>query len=66
MKFNRWFLILLPILAILVYVSLPKSKPAPAQSTIDSLASVESRKAKDEDLRTAEDSPIPNKAEFKG
>jgi uncharacterized protein (DUF1684 family) len=66
MKFNRWFLILIPILAILTYVSLPKSKPAPAQSTIDSLASIESRKAKDEDLRTAEDSPIPNKAEFTG
>ena len=66
MKFNRWFLILIPILAILTYVSLPESKPAPAQSTIDSLASVESRKAKDENLKTAEDSPILNKDEFSG
>jgi uncharacterized protein (DUF1684 family) len=66
MKFNRWFLILIPILAILTYVSLPESKPAPAQSTVDSLASVESRKAKDENLKTAEDSPILNKDEFSG
>jgi len=66
MKFNRWFLILVPILIILIYVSLPESQPAPAQSTADSLASVESRKAKDENFKTAEDSPIPNKAQFKG
>lgn len=66
MKFNRWFLILIPILAILIYVSLPKSNPALAQSTLDSLASVESRKAKDENLKTAEDSPIANKAQFSG
>jgi uncharacterized protein (DUF1684 family) len=66
MKFNRWFLILIPILAILIYVSLPESQPAPAQSTADSLASVESRKAKDENFRTAEDSPIANKAQFSG
>ena len=66
MKFNRWFLILVPILIILIYVSLPESQPAPAQSTADSLASVESRKTKDENFKTAEDSPIPNKAQFKG
>jgi uncharacterized protein (DUF1684 family) len=66
MKFNRWFLILIPILAILIYVSLPESQPAPAQSTADSLASVDSRKAKDENFRTAEDSPIANKAQFLG
>lgn len=66
MKFNRWFLILIPILAILIYVSLPKSNPALAQSTLDSLASVESRKAKDKNLKTAEDSPIANKAQFSG
>jgi uncharacterized protein (DUF1684 family) len=66
MKFNRWFLILIPILAILIYVSLPESQPAPAQSTADSLASVESRKAKDENFRTTEDSPIANKAQFSG
>ncbi len=66
MKFNRWFLILVPILALIIYVSLPESQPAPARSTADSLASVESRQAKDENFRTAEDSPIPNKAQFKG
>ena len=66
MKFNRWFLILIPILIILIYVSLPESQPAPAQSAADSLASVDSRKAKDENFKTSEDSPIPNKAQFTG
>jgi uncharacterized protein (DUF1684 family) len=66
MKFNRWFLILVPILAIIIYVSLPQQSTAPSRSTTDSLAILESRKAKDENLKTAEDSPIPNKAQFSG
>ncbi len=66
MKFNRWFLILLPILAIITYVSLPEQSTAPSQSTTDSLAIIASRKEKDENLKTAEDSPIPNKETFKG
>ena len=66
MKFNRWFLILVPILAIIIYVSLPQQSKAPSQSTTDSLAIVESRKSKDENLKTAEDSPIPNKDQFSG
>jgi uncharacterized protein (DUF1684 family) len=66
MKFNRWFLIILPILAIITYVSLPEQSTAPSQSTTDSLAIVTSRKDKDENLKTADDSPIANKAAFKG
>ncbi|MEN9385993.1 MAG: hypothetical protein RLZZ185_734 [Bacteroidota bacterium] len=66
MKFNRWFLIIAAIIVCLIYVSLPKQGTIPAKSREDSLQTVESRKAKDEQLRTAEDSPIPDRANFKG
>jgi uncharacterized protein len=66
MKFNRWFLIIIPILAIITYVSLPEQSTSPSQSTTDSLTIVTSRKDKDENLKTADDSPIVNKAAFKG
>ena len=66
MKFNRWFLILIPILAIIGYVSLPEQSQTPAQTSTDSLAIVESRKNKDENFKVAEDSPITNKAQFNG
>jgi uncharacterized protein (DUF1684 family) len=66
MKFNRWFLIIAAIIVCLIYVSLPKQVTIPAKSSEDSLKIVESRKAKDEQLRTAEDSPIPDRANFKG
>jgi uncharacterized protein (DUF1684 family) len=66
MKINRWILILIPILLILIYLSLPKQAQTASKSTTDSLATVESRKNKDENFKVAEDSPIPNKATFKG
>jgi uncharacterized protein (DUF1684 family) len=66
MKFNRWILILIVIVGGLIYFSLPKQSQAPAKSSADSLQIVEKRLAKDEQFKTDDESPIPNKANFKG
>jgi uncharacterized protein (DUF1684 family) len=66
MKFNRWILILFVIIAALIYFSLPKQSQIPSKTTEDSLKTVESRRAKDEQLKTDEESPITNRANFKG
>ncbi|WP_395767016.1 DUF1684 domain-containing protein [Aquirufa sp.] len=66
MKFNRWFLILFVIVATLIYFSLPKQTKIPAKTTEDSLKTVESRLTKDEKLKTDEESPITDRANFKG
>jgi len=66
MKFNRWFLILFVIVAVLIYFSLPKQSQMPAKTTEDSLITVESRLTKDEKLKTDEESPITDREKFKG
>jgi uncharacterized protein (DUF1684 family) len=66
MKFNRWFLILFVIVAVLIYFSLPKQSQMPAKTTEDSLKTVESRLTKDEKLKTDEESPITDRENFKG
>jgi uncharacterized protein (DUF1684 family) len=66
MKFNRWILILIVIVGGLIYFSLPKQSQTPSQSSADSLQIVENRKAKDEQFKADEESPIPDKATFKG
>ena len=66
MKFNRWILILIVIVGGLIYFSLPKQSQTPSQSSADSLQIVENRKAKDEQFKTSDESPIPDKANFKG
>jgi uncharacterized protein (DUF1684 family) len=66
MKFNRWILILFVIIAALIYFSIPKQSQITSKTTEDSLKTVESRRAKDEQLKTDEESPITNRANFKG
>jgi uncharacterized protein (DUF1684 family) len=66
MKFNRWILILIVIVGGLIYFSLPNQSQAPAKSSTDSLQIVEKRLAKDEQFKTDEESPIMDKASFKG
>ena len=66
MKFNRWILILIVIVGGLIYFSLPKQSQAPTKSSTDSLQIVEKRMAKDEQFKTDDESPIMDKASFKG
>ncbi len=66
MKFNRWFLIIAAIIVCLIYVSLPNQKQTTTRTNEDSLKTVASRKAKDEQFKTADDSPIVDKANFQG
>jgi uncharacterized protein (DUF1684 family) len=62
MKFNKWLLFLLPIIAILAYFSIPTTKPV--EETGEDVKKI--RKAKDENFASSEDSPIKDKAAFKG
>jgi uncharacterized protein (DUF1684 family) len=62
MKFNKWFLFLIPIIAILAYLSIPSAKHV--DETGADVAKI--RKDKDENFTSAEESPIKNKAQFKG
>jgi len=66
MKFNRWILILIVIVGGLIYFSLPKQSQVPSKSSTDSLQIVEKRMAKDEQFKSDEESPIMDKASFKG
>jgi uncharacterized protein (DUF1684 family) len=66
MKFNRWILILIVIVSGLIYFSLPKQSQVPSKSSTDSLQIVEKRMAKDEQFKSDEESPILDKASFKG
>jgi uncharacterized protein (DUF1684 family) len=66
MKFNRWILILMVIVGGLIYFSLPKQSQVPSKSSTDSLQIVEKRMAKDEQFKTDDESPIMDKASFKG
>jgi uncharacterized protein (DUF1684 family) len=66
MKFNKWTLIILIILLAIIYVSVPKNQITGPKINEDSLASVESRKLKDETFRNSDESPIKNKELFKG
>ncbi len=66
MKFNRWILILLVIVGGLIYFSLPKQSQVPSKSSADSLQIAEKRAAKDVQFKTGDESPIPDKTNFKG
>ena len=62
MKFNKWFLFLIPIIAILAYFSIPTAKPV-EETGADVL---KIRRDKDEVFKSGEESPIKDKASFKG
>jgi uncharacterized protein (DUF1684 family) len=62
MKFNKWFLFLIPIIAILAYFSIPTAKPVD-ETGADVL---KIRKDKDENFVSSEESPIKDKTQFKG
>jgi uncharacterized protein (DUF1684 family) len=62
MKFNKWFLFLIPIIALLAYFSIPTAKPVEETGT-DVL---KIRRDKDEAFKSGEESPIKDKASFKG
>jgi uncharacterized protein (DUF1684 family) len=62
MKFNKWFLFLIPIIAILVYFSIPTAKPV-EETGADVL---KIRSEKDATFKDGEESPIKDKATFKG
>ena len=62
MKFNKWFLFLIPVIAILAYLSIPSAKPV--DETGADVAKI--RSDKDENFRNSDESPIKDKAAFKG
>jgi hypothetical protein len=62
MKFNKWFLFLIPVIAILAYLSIPSAKPV--DETGADVAKI--RSDKDENFRVSDESPIQDKAAFKG
>lgn len=62
MKFNKWHLFLFPIIAILAYFSIPTAKPV-EETGADVL---KIRKDKDVAFKEGEESPIKDKASFKG
>jgi uncharacterized protein (DUF1684 family) len=62
MKFNKWLLFLLPIIAILAYFSIPTAKPV--EETGSDVLKI--RKDKDVAFKEGEESPIKDKAAFKG
>jgi uncharacterized protein (DUF1684 family) len=62
MKFNKWFLFLIPVIAILAYLSIPSTKPV--DETGADVTKI--RSDKDENFRNSDESPIQNKASFKG
>ncbi|MFM6913743.1 MAG: DUF1684 domain-containing protein, partial [Aquirufa sp.] len=61
-KFNKWFLFLIPIIAILAYFSIPTAKPV-EETGADVL---KIRSEKDATFKNGEESPIKDKATFKG
>jgi uncharacterized protein (DUF1684 family) len=62
MKFNKWLLFLLPIIAILAYFSIPTTKPV--EETGSDVLKI--RKDKDAAFKEGEESPLKDKASFKG
>ena len=66
MKFNKWTLIILIILIAIIYVSIPRNQMSGPKTNEDSLATVESRKLKDDTFRDSDESPIKDKKMFKG
>ena len=62
MKFNKWFLFLIPIIAILAYFSIPTAKPV-EETGADVL---KFRRDKDEAFKNGEESPIKDKSAFQG
>ena len=62
MKFNKWFLFLIPIIAILAYFSIPTAKPVD-ETGADVL---KIRREKDAAFKAGEESPIKDKTQFKG
>ena len=62
MKFNKWFLFLIPIIAILAYFSIPTAKPV-EETGADVL---KIRRDKDEAFKNGEESPIKDKSAFQG
>ena len=67
MKSKSWLFILIPILAIIIYVSLPGNEKTKASSiAIDSSKWVQWKNDKNETLKTGEESPIEDKKNFTG
>jgi uncharacterized protein (DUF1684 family) len=66
MKSKSWLLILIPIIVILIYVSIPSNETKPNNTSADSTAWVQWKKEKDENLKNGEESPILNKEAFSG
>ena len=65
MKSKSWLFILIPILAIIIYVSLPSNEKTKASSiSIDSSKWVQWKNDKNETLKTGEESPIEDKKNF--
>jgi uncharacterized protein (DUF1684 family) len=62
MKFNKWFLFLIPIIAILAYFSIPTANPV-EETGADVL---KIRRDKDEAFKNGEESPIKDKSAFQG
>lgn len=62
MKFNKWFLFLIPIIAILAYFSIPTAKPV--EETGAEVLKI--RRDKDEAFKNGEESPIKDKSAFQG
>jgi uncharacterized protein (DUF1684 family) len=62
MKFNKWLLFLLPFIAILAYFSIPTAKPV--EETGSDVLKI--RKDKDVSFKEGEESPLKDKASFKG
>ena len=62
MKFNKWFLFLIPIIAILAYFSIPTAKSV-EETGADVL---KIRRDKDAAFKDGEESPIKDKSKFKG
>ena len=62
MKFNKWLLFLIPVIALLAYYSIPTTKPV--DETGADVAKI--RSDKDENFRNSDESPNKDKASFKG
>lgn len=66
MKSKPWLLILIPILGIIMYVSIPKNTPKSTDDPKDSSAWVRWKEEKNEALKSGKESPIINKKAFLG
>lgn len=63
MKLKYWWIIV-PILGVIIYLSIPTQPIKSQVTTIDSSAWVRWKNDKDETLKTSEESPIENKSAF--